>query len=117
MKKLLSVLFAAALLSEAVPVGAAPVIYERQEVETYIGDSAEPVAFECLFRSDLPQVPWIDAETYLGCTHDSGISTRDNGDGPAAAVKIAFRMLRGGRSIPWGCGGRYPQPKGSLPSA
>ena len=81
MKKLLSVLFAAALLSAAVPVGAAPVIYERQEVETYIGDSAEPVAFECLFRSDLPQVPWIDAETYLGCTHDSGISTRDNGDG------------------------------------
>ena len=46
---------------------------------------------------------------------DSARATRDNGDGLAAAVKIVFRMLRGGRSIPWGCGGRYPQPKGSLP--
>ena len=72
MKKAFSVILSAALLlsySTAVISASAEengVVYEKKEVETYsaIGRS-EIVDYTCLVRSDLPEVPFVNAQDYL----------------------------------------------------
>lgn len=39
--------------------------YTKSEVNAYPYKEKTPIVFECLFREDLPEIPFVDAEDYL----------------------------------------------------
>ena len=84
MKKIISITLTAAMLLSCAGVSASAESsvpgYEVKLVEMYgDNDSNEPVEWSCLFRSDLPEIPFVDVEKYLGqiMTLDSAPKSED----------------------------------------
>ena len=40
-------------------------VYEKKEVSAYPLKEQTPLTFACLFRDDLPEIPFTDAQDYL----------------------------------------------------
>lgn len=86
MKKLLSLLLAAIMLAAgAVTAGAAveggSVSYTSREVTAYLYGTDDTLTMKCLFRSDLPTVPYISAVDYLNQLYTEPFTCVGNGDG------------------------------------
>ncbi len=77
MKKGLSVIMSASLILSCIPLGltasaeSEKISFEKTAVVTQPMNSAEE-AFEvdCLVRSDLPEIPFVNVESYLGLIYD-----------------------------------------------
>ena len=90
MKKLLSLTLALTVLAAAATactpgknssaVGRAH-SYTKAEVNAYPLKEQTPLAFECLFREDLPEIPFTDAQDYLNqlFTAEVGFQKAENG--------------------------------------
>ena len=71
MKKILSVLLAASMLlsfAALLPAGAeadGKPSYEKKELNLKFEDSSDETKYTCLFRSDLPEVPFVSVADYL----------------------------------------------------
>ena len=87
MKKLISLIIAAVLTAFAVcsaPASAASdnqVKYETIKVTAHLYSDDDTESLTCLFRSDLPSVPYIGVTDYLSQLYEVKFSTLKNGDG------------------------------------
>ena len=87
MKKALSLILSAAIscsfICTAVTASAAETekpVYEEKTVEAFDAPgSSNTVSFECLFRSDLPEIPFVSAEDYLGILYNLDKAPSGNG--------------------------------------
>ncbi len=96
MKKTLSIILSAAMILSAVSLAAsaaedeAKVTYDVKQVPvTQISGRGDNTEFTCLFRSDLPEVPFVNVEDYFDQTFEmdkdpsslgSGVYKYENGD-------------------------------------
>lgn len=84
MKKALSFLIAVViLLAAAAPAAAAPsgVTYESKAVTAYLYSKDKTQVMTCLFRADLPTVPFINAVDYLDQLYTVEFACNQNPDG------------------------------------
>ena len=71
MKKTLSIILSAAVLLSYAAISAsadgdeAKVTYEAKQVAVSPMDGGENTEFTCLFRSDLPEVPFVNVEDFF----------------------------------------------------
>ncbi|MEF2885107.1 MAG: hypothetical protein U0P28_07975, partial [Ruminococcus sp.] len=56
-------------------------VYEKKEVSAYPLKEQTPLTFACLFRDDLPEIPFADAQDYLNqlFTSEVGFQKGENG--------------------------------------
>ena len=56
-------------------------VYEKKEVSAYPLKEQTPLTFACLFRDDLPEIPFTDAQDYLNqlFTSEVGFQKGENG--------------------------------------
>lgn len=88
MKKLISAVLAFSMLALCTMIPAAAekdqksdtVRYEKKKVTTYLFDEDDPAELSCLFRSDLPEIPYISVEDYLNQLLTEKVSVKHNGD-------------------------------------
>lgn len=86
-KKILIALSAAILISSVALIPSASAEeaspnYEKKAVEAYAAvGSSDIVEFTCLFRSNLPEVPFVNAEDYLGQLFAFDKEVSNNGSG------------------------------------
>lgn len=85
MKRILSFIISAMLLTSAfcAPASAAaePISYKTAKVTAHLYSEDETETFTCLFRSDLPAVPYIGASDYLNQLYTVEFTTAKNSDG------------------------------------
>ena len=90
MNKLISFLLIPILLiAAAVPAAAAPAViatgdavsYRAEELTAYLYSKDDTVSMSCLFRADLPTVPYIGAVDYLNQLYTVAFTSKKNPDG------------------------------------
>ncbi|MBQ9467866.1 MAG: hypothetical protein IJU52_02535 [Clostridia bacterium] len=57
------------------------VTYEKKEVTAYVFAADSTKTFECFFRSDLPDVPYVEPTDYLGVIYTDAFTAGKNDDG------------------------------------
>ena len=88
MKKPICVILAVLLIAFSATIPAAAekdqksdkITYEKKQVTTYLFDEDDPVKLTCLFRSDLPEVPYITPEDFLNQLFTEKVSVKHDGD-------------------------------------
>ena len=94
MKKMISVMMAAALLmsSGGAAVNAAALEtapeYEKKTVETNVDD----LKWDCLFRSDLPEIPFVNADDYLARIYNMDKAKSEHSGGVYKYEKGSYSM-------------------------
>lgn len=72
--------FAVSVLPFAAFADDEPAAYEKKTVPTYLYSMDKSEQLECLFRSDLPEIPYIDFEQYADRIYTVDYTTSANGD-------------------------------------
>ena len=72
--------FAVSVLPFAVFADDEPAAFEKKAVTTYLYSMEKSEQLECLFRSDLPEIPYIDFEQYADRIYTEDFKTTANGD-------------------------------------
>lgn len=86
MKKTLSILLVSLILLTSVamlPASAAAdkITYTEKEVKAYLYSMDDTITLNCLFRDDIPELPYIDVTDYLNQFYKADFTEKDNGDG------------------------------------
>ena len=89
---ILTLLFSCA----ALPVTAAPsggVSYKNKQVTAYLYSKSEKKEMTCLFRDDLPTVPYVSAVDYLNQLYTVEFKSRKNADGTFTVSDVNGEMV------------------------
>lgn len=86
MKKALSILASLLILASfltALPVSAtdAAIVYTAKDVVTHVVEPEETLTLSCLFRNDIPDLPYIEVTDYLNHIYKVAFTSADNGNG------------------------------------
>ena len=96
-RAMLCALLALTVLVSALPLGviaahaddeAEEVTVEKKEVNAYVYSLENTKTFECLFRSDLPDVPYIDVIDYLNVIYTDEFTESANEDGTFTVTNV-----------------------------
>ena len=77
--------------SEAAPEKEA-INYTKKEVNAYPLDEKKPLKFSCLFREDLPDIPYISAEDYFNQLFTEKVSVKKGENGTVTFTNGGFNM-------------------------
>ena len=98
MKKWLSVVLPAALLmtvpGAALPASAAGDVYTPSTISLFtLEDKEKPTEITCLYREELPGIPYISVEDYLDQLFTVKIKAEDNGDGTFTYTNDKYHLV------------------------
>ncbi len=96
MKKLLSVILISILLTaaSAFPTAAVSKLgYEKKMIPAELFDTKDPVKLTCLFRKDLPTIPYLSVEDFLNQIFTEKVSVIDNKDNSFTFVNGKEEMV------------------------
>lgn len=98
MKRLISMLLTAALLlsTAALPTAAAAgdsVKYQSKKLTAYLYDKDTKTEMTCLFRGDLPDIPYIGAVDYLNQLYTVEFTCEKNADGTYTVSDVNGEMI------------------------
>ncbi len=100
MKKGLSILLAVITvltLTSIIPANASqhiPIGFEEKQIDTYaMNKNTDPETITCLFRDDLPTVPYLSPEDFLNHILTVNVGVSNNGDGVFTYTNGEYHMV------------------------